>query len=437
MCSPGLQRWSVGNLNRGASWSPRTDYQRTLTVGALAFNPAAPATAYCGTGEGDWWSWLGVGVLRSTNGGSTWSTLCTTPFVGDGFYALVVDPADAQRLYAGTRGGLWVSGDGGLNWTRRRTEPTWSISVRGGEVLAACRDGLFRSTNKGNAWNAVALPGTPGTFQRLAVAIAPSDPGVAYAWGASSTAGFLWRRAGGTWTAIGVPPGASVGQAWYDWYVAVAPDQANQVYCGAIDVHRGTLSGTTWTWVNLSSKTSGGNSIHPDQHAIGFEPGRPATIYAGNDGGVYRSDDRGINWIHCNNGLQVSEFEYIAHNIGVSRWLIGGTQDNGTNRWTGPSRGSTSGMPTAGTVESTAPIPRSCFTRGSGGRSSARPPEVPSEVGATLRRRGRPAKALGSSTRRSNAARQQATRSPWEVNHSTSLATWEGPGHVSPTPPPA
>jgi hypothetical protein len=88
--------------------------------------------------------------------------------------------------------------------------------------------------------------------------------------------------------------------------------------------------------VNLSSKTSGGNSIHPDQHAIAFEPGAPATIYAGNDGGVYRSNDRGINWVHCNNGLQVSEFEYIAHHVGVSRWLIGGTQDNGTNRWTGP-----------------------------------------------------------------------------------------------------
>ena len=326
------------SFNRGASWAPRTDYQRTLTVGALAFNPSAPATVYCGTGEGDWWSWLGVGVLRSTNGGTTWSTLCTNPFVGDGFYSLVVDPANGMRLYAGTRGGLWVSTDGGVNWTRRRTQPTWSISLpSGGKVLAACGDGVFRSTDNGVTWNAVALPGAPGSFQRLAVAIAPSDPTVAYVWGASGGSGFLWRRAGRNWTAVGLPPGASFGQAWYDWYVAVAPDQDTQVYCGSIDIHRGTLSSGTWNWVNLSSKSSGGNSIHPDQHSIAFQPGSPATVYAGNDGGVYRSDDRGINWVHCNNGLQVSEFEYIAHNIGVSRWLVGGTQDNGTNRWTGPS----------------------------------------------------------------------------------------------------
>jgi hypothetical protein len=324
------------SFNRGASWAPRTDYQRTLAVGALAFDPSAPATVYCGTGEGDWWSYLGVGVLRSTNGGTTWSTLCTSPFVGDGFYSLVVDPANRLQLYAGTRGGLWVSTDGGVSWTRRRTQPTWSISLRGVEVLAACRDGLFRSSDNGVTWSAVALPGGPGTFQRLAIAIAPSNPGVAYAWGASATNAFLWRRATGTWTAFVAPPGASIGQAWYDWFVAIAPDQDTQVYCGAIDIHRGTLSAGTWTWVNLSSKSSGGNSIHPDQHSIAFEPGHPATIYAGNDGGIYRSNDRGINWVHCNNGLQVTEFEYIAHNIGISRWMIGGTQDNGTNRWTGP-----------------------------------------------------------------------------------------------------
>ena len=326
------------SFNRGASWAPRTDFARTLTVGALAFDPVVPATVYCGTGEGDWWSYLGVGALRSTNGGTTWTTLCTAPFVGDGFYSIVVDPTNRMRLFAGTRGGLWVSTDGGVTWIRRRTQATWSISLSGTEVLAASRDGLFRSTNHGGTWNAVALPGAPAGFQRLAVAIAPSDPGVAYAWGASTTdGGFLWRRAAGTWTAIGIPPGVSIGQAWYDWYVAVAPDLATQIYCGAIDIHRGTLSGGTWTWVNLSSKSSGGNSIHPDQHSIAFEPGRPATVYAGCDGGVYRSDDRGINWVHCNNGLQITEFEYLAHNIGVSRWLIGGTQDNGTNRWTGPS----------------------------------------------------------------------------------------------------
>jgi hypothetical protein len=178
----------------------------------------------------------------------------------------------------------------------------------------------------------------------MAVAIAPSNPDVAWAWAADSAGGtHLWRRSltrrprSRTWTYHGSPPGSSGGQGWYDWYVAAAPDLDNEVYCGAIELHRGDLSGTTWTWLTLSNKGSSGDSIHPDQHSIAFAPGVPATVYAGNDGGVFRSDDRGVTWRHCNNGLVISEYEYIAHDVGSSRWLIGGTQDNGTNRYTGSS----------------------------------------------------------------------------------------------------
>ena len=328
------------SFDRGASWAPRTDYAATLTVGAIVFDPRNPTTVYCGTGEGNWWAYLGAGVLRSTNGGTTWSTLCTTPFVGQGFYELIVDPADGRHLLAGTTDGLYVSTDAGVTWTRRRTARTWSIAMApaGGpsaEFLAACSDGLWRSTNGGTTWANVALPGSPGSFDRLAVAIAPSNPAVAYAWGAQGATAYLWRRAGGTWTAVTAPPGVSTGQAWYDWCVEVAPDRDTQVYCGAIEVHRGDLAGTTWTWRNLTNKGASGDSIHPDQHAVAFEPGRPDTVYVGNDGGLYRSTDRGITWTHCNNGLVISEFEYIAQDYGSSRWLIGGTQDNGTERWTG------------------------------------------------------------------------------------------------------
>jgi len=55
----------------------------------------------------------------------------------------------------------------------------------------------------------------------------------------------------------------------------------------------------------------------------------------GNDGGLFRTDDAGVHWSDCNNGLVISEFEYLAHDPGSSQWLIGGTQDNGTDRRTG------------------------------------------------------------------------------------------------------
>jgi photosystem II stability/assembly factor-like uncharacterized protein len=328
------------SFDRGGSWAPRTDFAATLTVGALAFDPVNPSIVYCGTGEGNAFWWFGAGVLRSTDGGTTWSTLCTAPFVGKGFFEIAVDRANTNHLIAATTDGVYVSTDGGVTWTRRRSGVTWAVSMAaaGGpaaEILAGSFDGVFRSTDGGTTWANVALPGGPAGFDRVAVSIAPSNPDVAYVWGAKDGIVYFYRRAGGTWTAQPRPADAFATQAWYDWYCAAAPDRDNQVYCAGIETFRGDFVGGVWTWINLTNKGVSGQSIHPDQHAIAFDPANPDTIYIGNDGGMFRSPDRGITWIHCNNGLVISEFEYLAQNFGSSRWVIGGTQDNGTQRWTG------------------------------------------------------------------------------------------------------
>jgi photosystem II stability/assembly factor-like uncharacterized protein len=132
-----------------------------------------------------------------------------------------------------------------------------------------------------------------------------------------------------------LPAGVSTGQAWYDWFLAVSPDRDGQIYLGAIEAYRGDLAGTSWTWLTISNKGASGDSIHPDQHAIAFETGNPDAIYVGNDGGLFASPDRGVTWRHRNNGLVISEFEYLAQDATSTSWLLGGLQDNGTARWTG------------------------------------------------------------------------------------------------------
>jgi hypothetical protein len=324
--------------DRGASWAPRSDFAPTLTTGAIAFDPSAPATVYCGTGEGNWWARLGAGVMRSTDGGTTWTLIAGAPFVGQGFYDLVVDRENRMHLLAATTNGLFESANGGVTWTARRTTRTWDLSMVTGEVLAACSDGVFRSTNGGTTWAGVTLPGAPaGGFDRLAVSHAPSNPAVAYAFGARGAAGFIWRRdtAGGAWAAVAAPAGLSTGQAWYDWFLGVAPNDANRIYVAGIEVYRGERSGTTWTWVNLSNKGATGDSIHPDQHAIAFDPVTPDMIYVGCDGGLYQSPNRGTNWTSLNRGLAITEIEYLDHDLGSARYLLAGTQDNGSVRYLG------------------------------------------------------------------------------------------------------
>lgn len=202
------------------------------------------------------------------------------------------------------------------------------------EILAACTDGVYRSTNGGTTWTKVTLPGAPASFNRLAVDISRSNPAVAYAFGASGASALLYRRnAAGVWQSVAPPAGLATGQAWYDWFLAVSPDTDAQIYLGAIEVYRGTLSGAAWSWVTISNKA--GDDIHPDQHAIAFDPANANNIYVGNDGGLFSSPNRGTNWTSLNNGLGITELEYIAQDYGSSRWLMGGTQDNGSIRYTG------------------------------------------------------------------------------------------------------
>jgi hypothetical protein len=338
------------STNTGATWAPRSDFMPSLAIGAIAFDPSAPSRVYAGSGEGNFYANLGAGVYKSTNGGTTWSVIATAPFVGVGFYDLVVDPQVPSTLYAATTNGFYVSLNSGATWTQKRNVRCWDISVcmiippikiNGNilELLVAFQDGLFVSTNSGNTFTVIALPTSPGTnWNRLAVdhvKAAPSlTPAVAYAFGAQAGAAHLWRRSGTTWTKITTLPAINVNQAWYDWYVAATPNNANEVYLGEIAGYRGNLSGS-WTWT--PTVTNGSNSIHPDQHCLTFSPTNSSTIYVGNDGGIFRSTNKGTTWTALNDGLGITELEYLAGNPNTWKWLIAGTQDNGTARFTGAS----------------------------------------------------------------------------------------------------
>ncbi len=322
----------------GANWKPRTDQMPSLAIGAIAFDPAAPSRVYAGSGEGNFYANLGAGVYKSTNGGTTWAVLASAPFVGVGFYDLVVDPKNPTVLYAATTNGFYKSANSGASWSLKRAGRCWDISVHpsGGsaELLAAFVDGIFVSTNAGNTFTSVALPSMPASaWARLAVDRVMAAPDIAYVFGAAGATAYLWRRTGTTWTKITPLPGLDINQAWYDWYVAVRPDNRGQVYLGAIDAFRGDLSGSSWAWTDIT--TQGGKSIHPDQHCLTFSPGNSKIIYAGNDGGIFRSTNSGASWTPLNKGLGITEVEYLASDPNTWKWLMAGTQDNGTIRFTG------------------------------------------------------------------------------------------------------
>ena len=322
----------------GATWVARTDQMPTIAIGAVTFDPGDRKRVYAGSGEGNFYANLGAGVYRSVDGGTTWKVIATAPFVGVGFYDLVVDPVNTKVLYAATTVGFYVSTNSGVNWSLKRAGRCWDITVHPGggtvELLASFVDGLFVSSNAGSSLTPVALPSPPAAaWDRLAVDRVQAAPAIAYVFGAAGGTPHLWRRTGSTWSKVTGLPALSVNQAWYDWYVAASPTNRGRVFLGAIDAFRGDLSGTAWTWTNITSQ--GNNSIHPDQHSLTFAPGNANVIYAGNDGGVYRSATSGNTWKALNRGLGITEVEYLGSDPTTWQWLMAGTQDNGTIRFTG------------------------------------------------------------------------------------------------------
>jgi hypothetical protein len=318
----------------GWTWTPRADDQPTVAIGAVAFAPGDPSVAYAGTGQGEALAALGIGLLRSADGGATWEPLVARELLGTGFHDLLVDPGDPGRLLAATTAGLWASPDGGRSWERRLAGRSWSLSAgTGGELLAGGEFGLHRSEDGGATWRRVPLASAPASFDRVAVAHAPGGQ-VVCVFAAGDGVGHLWRRQdqGGDFDPVKPPADLDSRRAGHSWSCAVDAADPEVVWLGAAGLHRGARgSDGRWSWVDLAARPAG-DSVPPGQHALMFEPGNPQALYVANEGGLFRSPDGGRSWRSLGLGLAVAEVDRLADH---AAWLLAGAGELGTLRYEG------------------------------------------------------------------------------------------------------
>ncbi|MDE3198797.1 MAG: hypothetical protein KGN84_20785, partial [Acidobacteriota bacterium] len=113
----------------GATWTPLTDSQSTLAMGAIAIAPSNHLKIYAGTGEANNSadSNSGAGILVSSDGGTTWS-LTTGSFNRLAIGKIAVDPTTDKVAYAAVNDfaenglccantGVYKTTDGGSTWT--------------------------------------------------------------------------------------------------------------------------------------------------------------------------------------------------------------------------------------------------------------------------------------------------------------------------------
>ena len=339
----------------GASWTARSDAECSLAIGALALDPVNPDIVYVGTGEqnfsGD--SYYGCGMLRSIDAGATWTRLGAAEWdIAEGgaqIGRIVVDRASAGTttttiLHAATSYGLYRSTNAGATWTRMLAGGFTDVVAEGnGGTLYAARTGpwasstnrLYKSADRGLTWTAIGGNFPTTDVGRVALAVAASAPGTVYAavqdaFGAGAPAsdgGLLgiWRStdAGATWTKLTAASASCGTQCWYDIVVAVNPQNAHIVYFGGIQLFGSSDGGQSFTPI--------GNNVHVDHHAIAFDAADPRIVFAGSDGGVYRSADGGWSWTSLNTNLELTQFYGgLSARADALDIVMGGTQDNGT-----------------------------------------------------------------------------------------------------------
>ncbi len=347
------------STNGGSTWTALNDFMENLAVCALVIDPANPNIIYAGTGEGffNLDAIRGAGIFKSTDAGNSWARLSSTN--NSNFY--YVNDLDINStngtLYAATRKGLFASTDGGNSFTGLLTgsggadvhctdiEIAYTSPVRIYTAFGLFnQSAIWLSSDGGVTFNQNYSQTNMG---RIEIAISKSNPLVAYASFMSlSTYGaghfVVTTNGGSSWSAVNIPgpsfSGASTylgSQGWYDHILAVDPDNPNILLAGGIDNWKTTNAGSSWTQkTNWYSQSGAPPYAHADQHVYAFAPSNSNIVYLGNDGGIYKSTNKGETWTAINNNLPITQFYYGAVNP-TGTVYAGGTQDNGTLRTTG------------------------------------------------------------------------------------------------------
>jgi hypothetical protein len=357
--------WKCTNLLSAApNWHIVNDYFGNMAISSLCQDPAHPNIVYFSTGEAssNADAHFGAGIWKSTDGGESFTQLPSTiTFIRN--WKILCDAAGNIYLAARTTGspalqtsGLLRSSDGGATWTN--ITPTAQGTAT---ATATCTDIEISSTGKlyasfgylGTVVREYVTP-TPatvtqatgwtlGTGIRVAAtsalrlelaAVADTVYGVTINTGYNSDSCYKSIDGGLTFTKQNttvMPAGLGNGQGWYDLTLSINPSNSNELMSGGLDAYRSTNGGATWVrttfWVTTIPY------VHADHHFMQWwKKGNESRMVIGSDGGLFYSNDGGYSWVDKNRNLSLKQF-YCAsiHPAAGNPYLLAGAQDNGTH----------------------------------------------------------------------------------------------------------
>ncbi len=301
------------------------------------------------SGDGDAGDTYSIGVLKSTDGGATWSATGLNFEVAQTrtISKLLIHPNDSNILLAAANNGVYKSTDAGSTWTLVLSGNFKDMEFKPDDpaTVYVCGTAFYVSTDTGDSFSRVSA-GLPASTQvsRMAIAATAANPEYVYLIAGNSTdfglqgvyrsidrgASFSLRAS--TPNLLGYSPfGSSAGgQSWYDLAIAASPSNAEEVYVGGINIWKSLNGGSNWNlnayWVYPATTVP---YVHANIHALDFYG---STLLAGSDGGLFMTTSGGRFWGDLSGGLETTQFYRISSSPANADLVYGGTQDNGTNR---------------------------------------------------------------------------------------------------------
>jgi hypothetical protein len=319
----------------GNTWEPLADELPQIGVSGIAIDPNNSDIIYIATGDDDNNDSAAVGVLKTTDGGSTWNftdlNLENSP---DRLSEIYIDPTDSQTVWVATSAGIFKTINGGDLWTNVRPGNFEDIKLKPGDnqTIYGATDSQFHVTiDGGTTWQTI-TNGFPGGFVRLVLDVTPANPDVVYIFASdpgfgsgkvfkSSDGGISFQETFNGGQNIFESP-----QAWFDMAFAVSDTNENEIYTGILNIWKSTNSGSSFSQVNQWNNPTGASYTHADIHRLNFIDGR---LFCGSDGGLYTSTDSGVNFTDHTSGLAIGQFYRISQAKNNSARISGGLQDNG------------------------------------------------------------------------------------------------------------
>lgn len=360
------------STNSGTSWTtfPFTEFM-SIGVSDIAIAPSNPNYIYAASGDADAAGVFGqnfnfsIGIIKSTDGGANWSKTAFAPEIASRvvFNKVLVHPSEENTVFAALTNVNNAS-------VIRSKDGCATFEILNNDAGEFCRDLIFKSDNPDILYGAFYTQGT-GNYSikiynesvkkwrvvkeftgvgRMALATCQNNSNVIYALCATQkslgTFHSLWvsTDAGNNWvmtTGESSSPNyfdynhnglGENGQGIYDLAIAVAPNNHQEVYIGAVNIWKSTDGGKNFI---LNTDWTGANSafVHADHHSLKFSP--EGKLYSANDGGLNFTTNGGANWTDISDGLEVTQFYRMAVDPTNSNIMIAGSQDNGTHRMVG------------------------------------------------------------------------------------------------------